>query len=484
MTASSAQITCTKCHSVVPWGPYCPRCDAYLEFAGEPAWNPDGPPLIESEPTSEPIPEPTEAMFEVQHEPRPVSAAIPQPSPAVVTTATERTWPTTATWVVAFFVVIACTGATALMLVAGVPWGAAITALIGMMLLVVVCWPPREPESAPAPASPEPRDESFEPAADVEPDLTVPLVPVAPIVARAPQEVPPTATEATPVLDVRDAVGTVPCPVCGRGNAQGRAFCDWCGAVMEGAEVEPTTKAVSAADVAAEETVVQRRISRSWRVPIIVLMLVGVFATSVITALFGPQAFRVRVGITNIYQILAEFVNPYAGNVPRVVEVDASSSLAGTSPATLYGNDARTFWASASDWGYGVGTTITVRFDGPKEINRLVIYPGTQGTQFGVNALATPREMTLSFDDGTTETIEAEQVLFEGDFQQMLAFEPRVSESVTITIDSIYPPEGALDVDGFGEVGISALYFIEQPRPPQIITLPTAADPPRSFGWG
>ena len=40
---NSSTITCTRCGSVVPWGPYCTQCSAYLEFAGQPPWKPDAP---------------------------------------------------------------------------------------------------------------------------------------------------------------------------------------------------------------------------------------------------------------------------------------------------------------------------------------------------------------------------------------------------------------------------------------------------------
>ena len=45
-------ITCTRCGTVVPWGPYCPHCVAYLEFAGDPPWAPDAP--VEEPPAQPP----------------------------------------------------------------------------------------------------------------------------------------------------------------------------------------------------------------------------------------------------------------------------------------------------------------------------------------------------------------------------------------------------------------------------------------------
>ena len=33
-------IRCLTCTSTVPWGPHCPECGAYLEFAGDPPWQP------------------------------------------------------------------------------------------------------------------------------------------------------------------------------------------------------------------------------------------------------------------------------------------------------------------------------------------------------------------------------------------------------------------------------------------------------------
>ena len=43
MTHGQPDITCTKCSTVVPWGPHCPHCRAYLEFSGIPPWHPTDP---------------------------------------------------------------------------------------------------------------------------------------------------------------------------------------------------------------------------------------------------------------------------------------------------------------------------------------------------------------------------------------------------------------------------------------------------------
>ena len=43
MTQGQPDITCTKCSTVVPWGPHCPHCRAYLEFSGIPPWHPTDP---------------------------------------------------------------------------------------------------------------------------------------------------------------------------------------------------------------------------------------------------------------------------------------------------------------------------------------------------------------------------------------------------------------------------------------------------------
>ncbi|MFM8895355.1 MAG: hypothetical protein ACKOE2_08270, partial [Actinomycetales bacterium] len=63
-TIARPSILCTKCQSTVPWAAHCPHCWAYLEFAGDPPWRPDGEAADEAADESEPetdaqVPEPS-----------------------------------------------------------------------------------------------------------------------------------------------------------------------------------------------------------------------------------------------------------------------------------------------------------------------------------------------------------------------------------------------------------------------------------------
>lgn len=214
------------------------------------------------------------------------------------------------------------------------------------------------------------------------------------------------------------------------------------------------------------------RLSRSWRAPIIAGTLVFVFLSAVVLAVFGPFAFQFRLGTTQLFQAINQFIDPYAGNQTDIVSASASTSLRGTNPRAGVGNDAADFWASVPSKSFGAGNTLTATFDRPYAINRAVIIPGIQSGLFNVLALATPATVTLIFDDGTKVTQELDKIQGQSDYRQLIRFPTTTTQSVTLRIDTVYLPREVND-EGIGEVAISGMYFLEPPRPPDIISVPT-----------
>ena len=477
-------IRCLTCTSTVPWGPHCPECGAYLEFAGDPPWRPtpegldpasDAPSdtvveLDTSPPVEEPVVEETiRAVIEV----RSSEPATPEPAPA---TPASRSGSYTGT-----------IGAlvAGLVLVPILWW--AVGAVIGVASAVVflvwalVLWPSRR---ATVPKQPVPATVMVETVESVEVTEAM-IVPVEPLVveARAPQTLERRTIETTRPLLTTTVAGDTPCSRCLRMNTSERAYCTWCGAPMEHAILAPATKAVEpSAPVASEEQKRRQRarLSRSWRTPILVLTLAGVLVSSILFALFGPGAFQFRFGLTNIYQLINTFIDPYAGSQAVVEDVVATSSTRGTSPRDILGPDATTFWVSVPSEAQGAGEELAFWFEDPYTINRMVILPGIQNGVFDSRAVATPKDITLTFDDGTSVEAQLDLVQTDADLQQLVRFPKVTTETVRMRIDSVYPPRTP-STDIISEVAISGVRFLTPPAPPQFIRLPNDIQPRNSL---
>jgi hypothetical protein len=190
--------------------------------------------------------------------------------------------------------------------------------------------------------------------------------------------------------------------------------------------------------------------------------------STLLIAFFGPGALQLRGGITRVYQQISQWLDPFTGDEQAIELVTASSSLPGTDPNLMAGADVRTFWASNSEPGFGIGTTITFELADSSVIDRMIIFPGIQGPQFDTRALATPREITLTFDDLSSKTVELAVVDDTQSLRQLVEFDPVATQTVTMTIDTVYPPRDASSGD-IGEVAISGIEFLKIPAAPPLI---------------
>lgn len=538
--APDTGIRCMRCDSTVPWGPFCPRCGAYLEFAGDPPWKPD---LSGTETALEASPVVAEAVTEEIV----VTTALVEVSPPAVEGAFAHLYthdqPVATSRGASGMGWVAVVG----VLVIGVIGGLGLTLLTnawigGVFAVMCLAWgivliPRRSPDGPGAPASPASRGgraavlgvlligvlgsvglsyltsvwigvmfglvclawaivlwpkpgDTPQPIAAASPvfieevtevefietvaEVTV-EEPPATVEARAPQHVPTRAVEVPVTARTRTPAGDVPCPACGQLNLAGRHYCQGCGAVMPDAIVAPATiphLEVAADDDGSDARGRSPRLSRSWRGPIIAGTLAFVFLSAVVLSVFGPFAFQFRLGTTQVFQAINTFIDPFAGNRPNVRIATATSTLPGTSPDQLVGDDASTFWASAPSFNFGAGNSVTLRFDKEYTINRMVILPGIQNGLFDVRALATPWILTVTFDDGTSVTRELELIESQSEFRQLFDIPRTTTTSVTVTFDSVYSPRrGKANI--IGSLAVSGIYFIEPPAPPAIVTVPT-----------
>ena len=551
MTQVFPDITCTKCSTVVPWGPHCPHCRAYLEFSGIPPWQPE-PPAAEAD---QGVPSESVAKSEVEGEgteeqpdasalgdvsadlqadaiPAPEVAQPPaseeatgsnevpqelteiQPLPEALQVAEAITGVRAAkharpsdarearqpgSWtllgrgwrrqpgrnfVATIVAVILALLVVALLATVSASHAAWIVApLLGAWAVIAVAVYGTIPDQrahvdAPPPEPVEPEQAEIRDDGEAEPELVL-LEPELDdgIRSREPQLISPTAEKSKPLLSGTHVVRDVACGECGHLNLRDVSFCASCGEVLPGAQVAPDIVAYTLVEDDDKDDAKttpdgrrrqrRRRISGSWRNTLVALALVGVVIGAFLFAFFGPGALRVRFGMVQAFQVINQWVDPYYGDTATVSNVTTSSSLLGTFASALKDSDARTFWASESLPDYATGTTATFTFDEPSLINRMVIYPGVQNLQFDRRALATPRRITLTFDNGTSVGATLFALASNNDARQLVKFPDVTTKTVVLTINSVYPPIERSD-DNWGEVALSGVSFLEVPQPPAV----------------
>lgn len=464
-------ILCTTCTSTVPWGPHCPECGAYLEFAGDPPWQP-GPPEVATVGSADTIEaDDCEDVIEDVIEDT-TDIVVADPAQSRHTARTQSLAGSIGALVVGALVTPALWWAT----------GAAIGVASAVMFVTwaVVLWPRRATVVPPEPALDE-APSTTETLLVTAPAMTVPTS--AEVVARPPQALEQRTFEATRPLITRAPEGDVPCSACRRTNTAERVYCLWCGTPMEGTVLGPAT--MSPVDGANrppqdKQSRRRRRPNRSWRPVILTLTLAGVLLGSIIFALFGPGAFQFRFGITNVYQAINQFIDPYVGDQADIADVTANSTLRGTNPRDAAGADAANFWASAPSISQGAGSELTFTLTDPYTINRMVILPGIQNRLFDVRSVATPKDITLTFDDGTSVSDQLSLVQNAEDLQQLVRFPKVTTRTIRLTIDSVYPPRKPAD-SSLAEVAISGVRFLAPPAPPRFINLPNDIQPRTSL---
>ena len=524
-------ITCTRCGTVVPWGPYCPHCVAYLEFAGDPPWAPDAP--VEEPPaqpptdilnesasidsiaaagtSSEPAGEREESMMvssesgsppmletgglplasdsvlseAVEPNPEIGDAAFEAPAapaaPAEILEAEARRvsrqpeGPPRIPWNRptrsqrrGYIAAASLSGVVVLAIAVLAGWGTLFVtipvimgwALVSGLLFFVEHEHEEEHEESHEVEHEEGHEEEHEEEGGLE--------------ARAPQVVEAVAVQPRSSIVTRATLGDTPCPTCGKPNGATRSYCDWCGGIMAGATLAPSTQThTPATDDESEGSSKRskggrRAPNRSWRNPLLAGGVVIIVLSTLLIAFFGPGALQLRGGITRVYQQISQWLDPFTGDEQAIELVTASSSLPGTDPNLMAGADVRTFWASNSEPGFGIGTTITFELADSSVIDRMIIFPGIQGPQFDTRALATPREITLTFDDLSSKTVELAVVDDTQSLRQLVEFDPVATQTVTMTIDTVYPPRDASSGD-IGEVAISGIEFLKIPAAPPLI---------------
>jgi len=270
------------------------------------------------------------------------------------------------------------------------------------------------------------------------------------------------------------------CTRCELKNPAGRQYCDWCGTPLPGVTLGPESDIYNPYGLKSNGKVeVSKAPKRSYVLKITLLIVVLV---SLIWAIwyffFGPKAEQTRTVIKVAAQQFTEWLSPTAGANAVVTNVTASSSLAGTSPLALKSSNSRDFWASETMTLYGSGSTLKFTFDQPYEIDRVAVYPGIQNQTFDVNALATPRVVTINVGKGKVMQAAISEVETDGDYEQIINIPVVITDKVTITINQVYPPRYPDASGSVGEVAISAIAFLRVPSATTVNPLSTSAPTP------
>ncbi|MCX6424648.1 MAG: zinc ribbon domain-containing protein [Actinobacteria bacterium] len=458
---SNPNITCKRCGTVTNWNPYCPTCGAYLEFMGVPSWSPTEVTSTVPEPKP-PAPEPTEPAevvepAETQTPEEPVEAVpLPADEPHhhfhglhfghheddAVDDGPVDTKP--------------------------IPWWA--------------FWRhPKAPKKAdPNETTPSTElseaatgDDGLSPAAALVategPTVNViPAHPTVDVVAELPQEEQERQERTRrSILSEGETRGpAVDCPHCGHQNPIDHAYCEWCGSYLSTyrlAPVPPVIKETTGAGKSGDST--SSPIRQAWRKSYLLYVILALIVFLIWFFFWGPMATTTRAFFEEVGQTISEFIFPKLGEETSVSSIVSSSSLPGTTPTSLNQASSVDYWASAEMNGLGVGTTITFTFTQCYPIDRIIVAPGTQDSDLDVQALAQPKNISMTFSpSGTIGTVLLEAPTSNELYTQIMSFPTTYATSVTVAIDSVYPSRYVITPDpNFGAVAISSLNFLQSP---------------------
>ena len=508
--SANPNISCNRCGTLTTWNPYCPSCGAYLEFSGTPAWHPD-----EQLSTIPPTAPDTDAA--ASSAPDGTAAAddpTAVPDATATTSAPEDEHDSTDQH-----------GSGVRRLLAGVlhrgeheldaaeketeheldaaeketeheaeqakkhlewdvhpdehhvrPWWAS--------------W--GEPVAIPDEHDPVPAAKVMASSGIVpDPEVNDGVVFEGRRVVPAPAIVEPGAelpglpeddTQKTRAMgnEELDADGET-CTRCELKNPAGRQYCDWCGTPLPGVMLGPESDAYNPYGIKSSGVVeVNTAPRRSYVVKVVVLVLV--LLTLIWGAwffFFGPKAEESRTAVKVVIQKFTEWLAPSIGDDATITNVTASSSLTGTSPLALKSLSSRDFWASEPMTLYGAGSFVTFNFDKQYEIDRVAIYPGIQNQTFDVNALGTPKIVTIDVGNGKEIQAAVRLVESDGDYEQIIQIPVVMTDKVTITFNEVYPPRYP-DPSGndIGEVSVSAVAFLQVPSATTVNPLASSSASP------
>lgn len=136
----------------------------------------------------------------------------------------------------------------------------------------------------------------------------------------------------------------------------------------------------------------------------------------------------------------AENVNVFESiDMNHIQSIYASSSLSEYNmthaPERAADGDLSTAWVEGAD-GQGIGETIVFLFDGDYSVNGISINAGYQKSSDLYYKNSRPEKITVTASDGMSEEIILQDVM---DVQKIQLSTPLETDSITVTINSVYP---------------------------------------------
>ncbi len=472
--AGDPNITCKRCGTVTNWNPYCPTCGAYLEFMGAPPWTPTEvtstvpepkpPVVIPAEPAAEPPPAP-----EPKHPDADEAAGADEEQPeephhhfhglhfghhdageldADLEPVDQKPIPWWAFW-----------------------RRPKAPKAVGPALVAAGASTDLDPQStADAPST---GDDSVMEEAVVNVVAARPMIDV---VAELPQ------AEQERLQRTRRSINTesqvqgisVECAHCGHENPIEHAYCEWCGSYLSTYRLAPAPPTIAESTGSTQSAAHNSSpVRQAWRKSYLLYVVLALAALLIWFFFWGPMATATRTWFKEAGQTISEFIFPRIGEEATVASIVASSSLPGTTASSLNQANSVDYWASAEMDGLGVGTTLTVTFTQCFAVDRIVVAPGTQDSDLDVQALAQPKNLTMTFSPGgSTETAILQAPTSNSLYTQTGSFNTTYATSVTISIDSVYQSRYVIAPDpNFGSVAISSLNFLQRPSASTITIL-------------
>jgi hypothetical protein len=265
--------------------------------------------------------------------------------------------------------------------------------------------------------------------------------------ARQPEEAPiappPPPRIAPAMVPEVNEVGTF-CSTCGAGNDVRRHFCRRCGApLMRGAVANRQSwwqrwlqrrREASAGDRPFREETTFGSLLRTFLVTMLLVVVIGgIFAYLALPGFRAAVNREIDIAVTDVRRL----INPSYVQV-HPVTTSASSEVTGhpSQLATdLINND---YWAA--DTTRDPEPTLTVTFDGPTDLDAIVVTNGAAPPDYP--RLARPKTLQISYSDGTGEQV----TLKDDPHATAYIVHARGVTSMTIRIVNVYPGEASTQV--------------------------------------
>lgn len=274
--------------------------------------------------------------------------------------------------------------------------------------------------------------------------------------------------------------GDLVCGQCGTGNPPSRKFCRRCGTTLAEAVVaklgffarlrrkfsrKPKTfeaghrpKAGSAgagAGLATKTRVAWFRLNAK-------LLRVGAMLGVVAMLGFGVEPIRQKLHLPNVRQTVLNKVREVAKPVydpVRASSASATSSSPDHAAGLLIDNGNNTFWSAAPSPTGGVGSKVTVKFDKPFDLGKMLMTSGVSGsTEPGTGFVSQPRpseiRVTVNGDPENAKTVAVKDI----DQPQTLDVKGKEVSTVEFVITAVYP---AAEGKGKG-VAITEMEFFQK----------------------